>query len=111
MAFARDKTPFFQNTHFTSISSQGNYRTDSPLQHDPQKRPNTAPEFFGEKLVSLPDLKFGVEKNLFDENEIDDETRFIDRTVSPIFTGQFMFISCFCLFPSCNHVSVIIVII
>ena len=89
MAFTRDRTPSLLNTLFTSNSSQGNYRTESPLLHDPQKRPNTAPEIFGEKLTSFTETKFGIDRNLLHTNVVDDETRFLDRTVSPSFIGEF----------------------
>ena len=104
MAFPREFATF-QNSLFTSNSSQGNYRTQSPLLHNPQKRPNTAPEFFCEKLATFSELKFCDDKIVFDGSELDDEARFRERTVSPI-TGEFIVVYLLFVYLLFTNVSV-----
>ncbi|KAI6647204.1 Cyclin-dependent kinase 4 [Oopsacas minuta] len=65
----------------STSSSQGGFLPESPFDDDSRKRPNTAPESTLEKSPSL------TESNFFETGYVDDESHFVQRTISPIYGG------------------------
>ena len=91
MNFSPISSPHLPASCFSPLSVSGLHK-DSPS--TPLKRPNTAPEIFSGKLPPFSTDIFSDKK--LSESIDDDESHFIHRTVSPIYTGS-LFISPHCV--------------